>query len=72
MIHNAGLMRQVPLERLKVDEWNGMMDLNIWHCPENVTPADSFARAVVFATSRQEDLDVSQILFRPARPGTLT
>jgi hypothetical protein len=54
MIDNAGLMWQVPLERLKVDEWNGMMDLNIWHCPEIATPADSFARAVVFATVGRE------------------
>jgi hypothetical protein len=39
---------------------------------ENAIPADSFALAVAFATGPPEDLDVSQILFRPARPGTLT
>jgi NADP-dependent 3-hydroxy acid dehydrogenase YdfG len=29
MINNAGLMPQAPLERLKIDEWNGMIDVNI-------------------------------------------
>jgi NADP-dependent 3-hydroxy acid dehydrogenase YdfG len=30
-------------------------------------PADSFARAVVFAIGQPEDVDVSEILFRPTR-----
>jgi NADP-dependent 3-hydroxy acid dehydrogenase YdfG len=29
MINNAGLMPQAPLERLKVDEWDQMIDVNI-------------------------------------------
>jgi NADP-dependent 3-hydroxy acid dehydrogenase YdfG len=29
MINNAGLMPQAPLERLKVDEWERMIDVNI-------------------------------------------
>src|ERR1700736_1011082 len=29
MINNAGLMPQAPLERLKIDEWNLMIDVNI-------------------------------------------
>jgi NADP-dependent 3-hydroxy acid dehydrogenase YdfG len=29
MINNAGLMPQAPLERLKIDEWNRMIDVNI-------------------------------------------
>ena len=29
MINNAGLMPQSPLERLKVDEWNQLIDVNI-------------------------------------------
>jgi NADP-dependent 3-hydroxy acid dehydrogenase YdfG len=29
MINNAGLMPQAPLERLKVDEWDRMIDVNI-------------------------------------------
>jgi NADP-dependent 3-hydroxy acid dehydrogenase YdfG len=29
MINNAGLMPQAPLERLKVDEWDRMVDVNI-------------------------------------------
>ncbi len=29
MINNAGLMPQSPLERLKIDEWNQLIDVNI-------------------------------------------
>jgi NADP-dependent 3-hydroxy acid dehydrogenase YdfG len=29
MINNAGLMPQSPLERLKIEEWNQMIDVNI-------------------------------------------
>jgi NADP-dependent 3-hydroxy acid dehydrogenase YdfG len=29
MINNAGLMQQSPLERLKVDEWDNMIDINV-------------------------------------------
>src|SRR5207247_3019813 len=29
MINNAGLMPQAPLERLKIDDWNRMIDVNI-------------------------------------------
>src|SRR6476660_2970484 len=29
MINNAGLMPQAPLERLQVDEWDRMIDVNI-------------------------------------------
>jgi len=29
MVNNAGLMPQAPLERLKVDEWDRMIDVNI-------------------------------------------
>jgi NADP-dependent 3-hydroxy acid dehydrogenase YdfG len=29
MINNAGLMPQAPLERMKVDEWDHMIDVNI-------------------------------------------
>ena len=158
MINNAGLMPQAPLERLKVDEWDRMIDVNIkgvlygiaaalpymkqqkaghfinvssvaghkvgpgfavyaatkhavralseglrqevkpynirttvispgavaTELPQSVTdpasaerirkfyaeiaiPADSFARAVAFAISQPEDVDVNEILFRPTR-----
>jgi NADP-dependent 3-hydroxy acid dehydrogenase YdfG len=30
-------------------------------------PADSFARAVAFAISQPDDVDVNEILFRPTR-----
>lgn len=29
LINNAGLMPQAPLERLKVDEWNRTIDVNV-------------------------------------------
>lgn len=29
IINNAGLMPQAPLERLKIDEWDRMIDVNI-------------------------------------------
>jgi NADP-dependent 3-hydroxy acid dehydrogenase YdfG len=156
MINNAGLMPHSPLERLKIDDWDRMIDVNIkgvlygiaaalpymqqqkaghiinvssvaghkvrpgsavyaatkhavralseglrqevkpynirttvispgavaTELPNSVTepdiaenihkfyeeiaiPADSFARAVAFAMSQPEDVDVNEILFRP-------
>jgi NADP-dependent 3-hydroxy acid dehydrogenase YdfG len=155
IINNAGLMPSSPLERLKIDDWNRMIDVNIKgvlygiaaalpymkeqkaghiinvssvaghkvragaavyaatkhavralseglrqevkpynirttvispgvvtsELPNSVTepdiaenmrkfyeigiPADSFARAVAFAMSQPEDVDVNEILFRP-------
>jgi NADP-dependent 3-hydroxy acid dehydrogenase YdfG len=158
MINNAGLMPQSPLECLKIDEWDRMIDVNIkgvlygiaatlpymkqqkaghfinvssvaghkvrpgatvyaatkfavrtlseglrqevkpynirttiispgavaTELPNTTThpdtaeslnkfykelaiPADSFARAVIFAMSQPEDMDVNEILFRPTR-----
>jgi NADP-dependent 3-hydroxy acid dehydrogenase YdfG len=158
MINNAGLMPQAPLERLKVDDWEQMIDVNIkgvlygiaaalphmqrqkaghfinvssvaghrvgpgfavyaatkyavralseglrqevkpynirttvispgavaTELPDSVTdpdaskrirtfyeqvavPADSFARAVAFAMSQPEDVDINEILYRPTR-----
>jgi len=158
MINNAGLMPQAPLERLKVDEWDRMIDVNVkgvlygiaaalphmqrqkaghfinvssvaghrvgpgfavyaatkyavralseglrqevkpynirttvispgavaTELPDSVTdpdaskrirtfyeqvavPADSFARAVAFAMSQPEDVDINEILYRPTR-----
>ena len=158
MINNAGLMPQSMLERLKIDEWDRMIDVNIkgvlygiaaalphmtaqksgqfinvssvaghkvrpggtvyaatkhavrviseglrqevkpynirttvispgavdTELPDTITdpdvavamrkfyddvaiPADSFARAVVFAMSQPEDVDVNEILYRPTR-----
>src|SRR5437773_5693888 len=158
IINNAGLMPQSPLERLKIDEWNQMIDVNIkgvlygiaaalpymkqqksghiinvssvaghkvraggavyaatkhavlalseglrqevkpynirttvispgavaTELPNSISepdvaegfhkfyeafaiPPDSFARAVAFAISQPEDVDVNEILFRPTR-----
>ena len=155
IINNAGLMPHSPLERLKIDDWNRMIDVNIkgvlygiaavlpymqkqksghiinvssvaghkvraggvvyaatkhavrviseglrqevkpynirttvispgavaTELPESVTepdiaeqvrknyeiaiPADSFAKAVIFAISQPQEVDVNEILFRP-------
>ena len=158
MINNAGLMPQSPLERLRIDEWDRMIDVNIkgvlygiaaalphmkqqksghiinvssvaghkvraggavyaatkhavlalseglrqevkpynirttvispgavaTELPNSISeqdvaesfhkfyedfaiPADSFARAVAFAISQPEEVDVNEILFRPTR-----
>ena len=157
MINNAGLMPHSPLERLKIDDWDRMIDVNIkgvlygiaaalpymqkqksghiinvssvaghkvrpgsavyaatkhavlalseglrqevkpynirttvispgaiaTELPNSVTeadiaesvreiyeiaiPADSFARAVAFAMSQPDEIDVNEILFRPTR-----
>ena len=158
MINNAGLMPQSPLDRLRIDEWDRMIDVNIkgvlygiaaalpymkqqkaghiinvssvaghkvraggavyaatkhavralseglrqevkpynirttvispgavaTELPTSITepdvaesfhkfyeefaiPADSFARAVAFAISQPEEVDVNEILFRPTR-----
>ena len=34
---------------------------------QTAIPADSFARAVVYAVSQPEDVDINEILFRPTR-----
>jgi len=158
MINNAGLMQQSPLERLKINEWDNMIDVNIKgvlygiaaalphmkkqksghiinvssvaghkvtpagsvYCatkhavraiseglrgevkpynlrttiispgavdtelPSHITddeagpqirdfyqgvaiPSDSFARAVIFAISQPEDVDINEILYRPTQ-----
>ncbi len=40
---------------------------NVRKAYESAIPADSFARAVAFAISQPEDVDVNEILFRPTR-----
>jgi NADP-dependent 3-hydroxy acid dehydrogenase YdfG len=158
MINNAGLMPHSPLERIKIDDWNRMIDVNLkgvlygiasalphmqrqrsghiinvssvaghkvrpgsavyaatktavlvlseglrqevkpynirttvispgalaTELPDSITesdiaenvrkfvqeialPAESFARAVAFAISQPEEMDVNEILFRPTR-----
>jgi NADP-dependent 3-hydroxy acid dehydrogenase YdfG len=38
MLNNAGLMPLAPLERLKIDEWDRMIDVNIKACSTASAP----------------------------------
>jgi NADP-dependent 3-hydroxy acid dehydrogenase YdfG len=38
-----------------------------WYYEKYAIPADAFARAVAFAISEPEDVDINEILFRPTR-----
>lgn len=40
---------------------------NVRQVYEHAIPADSFARAVAFAMSQPEDVDINEILYRPTR-----
>jgi NADP-dependent 3-hydroxy acid dehydrogenase YdfG len=40
---------------------------NVHKTYENAIPADSFARAVAFAISQPEDVDINEIVYRPTR-----
>lgn len=40
---------------------------NIRKSYESAIPADSFARAVVYAMSQPDEVDVNEILFRPTQ-----
>ncbi len=40
---------------------------NVRKAYASAIPADSFARAVAFAISQPEEVDVNEILFRPTR-----
>ena len=60
ILNNAGLMPHSPLERGKVDDWEGFYKAI-------AIPADSFARMVAFAMSQPDEVDVNEILFRPTR-----
>jgi len=51
ILNNAGVMPHSPLERRKITTGAGC----------------SFARAVAFAISQPEDVDINEILFRPTR-----
>lgn len=66
IINNAGLMPHSPLERLKIDDWNRTIDVNIKGVLYGIA-ADSFARAVAFAIGQPDDVDINEILFRPTR-----
>lgn len=78
MLNNAGLMPLAPLERLKVDEWDRMIDVNIKGVLYGIAAAlpymkerkiavgaDTFARTVAFAVNEPDDVDINEILFRP-------
>jgi NADP-dependent 3-hydroxy acid dehydrogenase YdfG len=43
------------------------MEVKPYNIRTTVISPDSFARAVVFAMSQPEDVDINEILFRPTR-----
>jgi NADP-dependent 3-hydroxy acid dehydrogenase YdfG len=54
MLNNAGLMPHSPLERLKVEDWERMIDVNLKGVLYGIAaalPAETFARMVAFAMS---------------------
>jgi NADP-dependent 3-hydroxy acid dehydrogenase YdfG len=64
MINNAGLMPQAPLERLKVDEWDRMIDVNLKGVLYGI------AAALPHMTQQKAGhfiMDVNEIVFRPTR-----
>jgi NADP-dependent 3-hydroxy acid dehydrogenase YdfG len=61
ILNNAGVMPHSPLERRKIEDWDRTIAV------QYAIPADSFARAVVFAISQPENVDINEILFRPTR-----
>src|SRR3974390_491545 len=70
MVNHARLMPQSLLERLRIDEWDRTIDAGARvrkFYAEQAIPAASFARAVAFAISQPDDVDINEILFRPTR-----
>ena len=75
-------MPHSPLERLKIADWERMINVNIKGVLYGVAAAlpymqkqksghfinvSSVARAVAFMMSQPDEIDVNEILFRPTR-----
>jgi len=66
MINNAGLMPQSPLERLKVDEWDRMIDVNI----KGVLYGIAAALPYMKQQKAGHIINVSSVAGHKVRPGT--
>jgi NADP-dependent 3-hydroxy acid dehydrogenase YdfG len=65
MINNAGLMPQSLLQRLKIDEWDRMIDVNI----KGVLYGIAAALPVMQAQKRGHIINVSSVAGHKVRPG---
>jgi NADP-dependent 3-hydroxy acid dehydrogenase YdfG len=65
MINNAGLMPQSLLQRLKIDEWDRMIDVNI----KGVLYGIAAALPVMQAQKSGHIIDVSSVAGHKVRPG---
>ncbi len=66
MLNNAGLMPQSPLERLKIDEWNRMIDVNLKGVLYGIAAALPYMK-------RQKSghiINVSSVAGHKVRPGS--
>ena len=61
VISPGAVATELPGSSTEADIAQNMKD----YYEKNAIPADSFARAVVFAMSQPEDVDINEILFRP-------
>ena len=63
VISPGAVATELPKSATEADVAQGLTDFY----KEYAIPADSFARAVAFAMSQPDDMDVNEILFRPTR-----
>ena len=73
MTNNAGLMPQSPLERLKIDEWNRMIDVNIKGVLYGIAAALPYmkqqkARHIVNVSSAIRSVPASRSMRQPSMP----
>ncbi|MER6355478.1 SDR family NAD(P)-dependent oxidoreductase [Streptomyces sp. NPDC001634] len=69
LVDNAGVMPLSPLEALKVDEWDRMIDVNVRGALHGIVaalPASAVAEAIAYAMSQPSQVDVNEIVVRPA------
>jgi NADP-dependent 3-hydroxy acid dehydrogenase YdfG len=66
MINNAGLMPHSPLERLKIDDWNRMIDVNIKGVLYGIAAALPYMKQQKFG----HIINVSSVAGHKVRPGS--
>ena len=66
MLNNAGLMPHSPLERLKIDDWNRMIDVNL----KGVLYGIAAALPHMKAQRRGHIINVSSVAGHKVRPGS--